>query len=303
MSKRIAVAAEAHAFPAAFLQSHLTVDAKTATAYNARGAPHDGAQNATWAPSGPPSAGGSCAGASAACAGRLHTGRAADAVTCYGWRLERGRPSLAAAAGRRWEEWHAGDDAYAAALATALLVYSHGRQVAHNVAAPVFRINASGDVDTATATAWATALRSPAVAALTPALGVWLYSRSYGRGHGNGDALRHLLDRHGNPPKRCTAYLSSDATMIPRTRAALAAGSIYRRLPVAMLAADVDDGRRLIALARGSGASPRVIACPVDVGRMPLAVTRRGRTVGACAACRYCLPANGAAGDVVFVQR
>ena len=47
MSKPLEVAAEAHAFPAAFLQSHLTVDGKTATAYNARGAPHDGAQNAT----------------------------------------------------------------------------------------------------------------------------------------------------------------------------------------------------------------------------------------------------------------
>ena len=309
MTKRIAVAAEGHAFPAAFLQSHLTVDAKTATAYNARGAPHDGAQNATWAPSGPPLPygdlpGGSCAGASAACAGRLHTGRAADAVTCYGWRLERGRPSLGAAAGRRWTEWHDGDDAYRAALATALLVYSHGRQVAHNVAAPAFRINASGDLDTATATAWDAALRSPAVAALAfPALDVWLYSRSYGRGHGNGDALRLLLDRHGRPPPRCHAFLSSDASMIPRTRAALAAGSIYRRLPVAMLAADYDEGRRLLALARNGDASRRVIACPVDVGRMPLAVTRRGRTVGACSACRYCLPANGAAGDVVFVQR
>jgi hypothetical protein len=303
MSKRIDVAAEGHAFPAAFLQSHLTVDGKTATAYNARGGPHDGAQNATWAPSGPPSAGGSCAGASAGCAGRLHTGRAADAVPCYGWRLERGRPSLAAAAGRRWTEWHDGDDNYRAALATALLVYSHGRQRAHNVDAPAFRINASGDINTATAAAWGTALRSPAVADLEPALDVWIYSRSYGRGHGDGDALRLMLDRHGRPPPRTTVYLSSDATMQRRTRAALAAGSIYRRLPVSMLAADVDDGRRLLALVRGNGPAPRVIACPVDVGRMPLAVTRRGRTVGACAACRYCLPANGAAGDVIFVQR
>ena len=208
-SRRIDVAAEAHVFPAAFLQSHLTVDGKTATAYNARGAPHDGAQNATWAPSGPPSAGGSCAGASAGCAGRLHTGRAADSVPCYGYRLEVHRTSLKNAAGRRWADWHDGDDNYRAALATALLVYSHGRQRAHNVAAPAFRINASGDVDQATAQAWNTALRSAAIAALEPALDVWLYSRSYGRGHGDGDALRLLLDRHGNPPPRCIAYLSS----------------------------------------------------------------------------------------------
>ena len=302
-SRRIDVAAEGPTFPAAFLQSHLTVDGKTATVYNARGAPHDGAQNATWAPSGPPSAGGSCAGASAGCAGRLHTGRAADSVPCYGYRLEVHRTSLKNAAGRRWADWHTGDDDYRAALATALLVYSHGRQRAHNVAAPAFRINASGDVDQATAQAWNTALRSAAIAALEPALDVWLYSRSYGRGHGDGDALRLLLDRHGNPPPRCTAYLSSDATMHRRTRAALE--GTYRRLPVAMLAADVDDGRRLLALVRGGGASPRVIACPVDVGRMPLAVTRRGRTVGACAACRWCLPPTHrpAAGDVIFVQR
>ena len=302
MTRRLPVAAEAHAFNAAFLQSHLTVDGKTATAYRPDGsAPHDGAQNATWHPSGPPSAGGSCAGASAGCAGRLHTGRPGDAVACYGWRLERGRPSLAAAAGRRWAEWHTGDDSYTADLATALLIYSHGRQVAHNVAAPCFRINASGDVDQVTARAWNTALRSAAVAALEPALDVWLYSRSYGRGHGDGDALRLLLDDAGEPPPRCTAYLSSDATMHRRTRAALE--GTYRRLPVAMLAADVADGRRLLALVRDGAAAPRVIACPVDVGRMPLAVTRRGRTQGACSACRYCLPANGAAGDVVFVQR
>lgn len=302
MTRRLDVAAEAYAFPAAFLISHLTVDGKTATAYNARGAPHDGAQNATWAPSGPPSAGGSCAGASAGCAGRLHTGRQADSVACYGYRLEQHRPTLKTAASRRWAQWHDGNDAYRGALATALLVYSHGRQVAHNVAAPTFRINASGDLNTETAAAWATALRSATVTALDPPLDVWLYSRSYGRGSGDGDALRHLLDRNG-PPKRCTAYLSSDATMILRTRVALSAGSIYQNLPVAMLAADVDEGRRLIALVRGDGPARRVIACPVDVGRMSLAVTRRGKTVGACAACRYCLPASGAAGDVVFVQR
>ncbi len=269
-----------------------TTGAASVTASGARAL----SKNATWLP-----AGRTCPGRSSVCYG-------ADHLQCYAAVLERARPgSLARAADRRLAIW---DDALAAnkgkELAFELLKYVWDRQLSRGITRPTFRLHASGDFYSAAyATAWDIALRLAGSGLYQWVnrdhgpipLTTWTYTRSYGSVAG--DIAARLLDAEGAPAPGFTLYLSSDESMVARTRNAVEGR--YHRLPVAVMADDADHGADLLRQIRGTD-TRRTLVCPVDSGRMGHVVESRGETVGACYKCRACLPVSGidSAPDIIF---
>ena len=229
-------------------------------------------------------------------------------MQCYAAVLERARPgSLARAADRRLAIW---DDALAAnkgkELAFELLKYVWDRQLSRGITRPTFRLHASGDFYSAAyATAWDIALRLAGSGLYQWVnrdhgpipLTTWTYTRSYGSVAG--DIAARLLDAEGAPAPGFTLYLSSDESMVARTRNAVEGR--YHRLPVAVMADDADHGADLLRQIRGTD-TRRSLVCPVDSGRMGHVVESRGETVGACYKCRACLPVSGidSAPDIIF---
>ena len=269
-----------------------TTGAASVTASGARAL----SKNATWLP-----AGRTCPGRSSVCYG-------ADHLQCYAAVLERARPgSLARAADRRLAIW---DDALAAnkgkELAFELLKYVWDRQLSRGITRPTFRLHASGDFYSAAyATAWDIALRLAGSGLYQGVnrdhgpipLPTWTYTRS--DGSVAGDIAARLLDAEGAPAPGFTLYLSSDESMVARTRNAVEGR--YHRLPVAVMADDADHGADLLRQIRGTD-TRRTLVCPVDSGRMGHVVESRGETVGACYKCRACLPVSGidSAPDIIF---
>jgi len=268
---------------------------------------------ATWLPSGPPSEGGTCPGASTYCH-RNDTGK----LTCYALRLERGRPTLGTLVDKRLAAWESLTQGEKVTLAAAILQRAHATQTqpgalsahaGHPVDRPAIRLGAGGDLhDVATGQAYADAL---AWAALPESgiddLRAWLYSRSYGL-DGLEDPLGPIADgiANGRLPN-VAAYLSSDPSMVDRTRRALAGR--YSHLPVAVLADTPEDGAAILDDLRGTDRH-RSILCPTDRPHRPLAIASRRTTEpyarGICTRCRACIdPARGHDRplDVVFVRR
>jgi hypothetical protein len=136
---------------------------------------------------------------------------------------------------------------------------------------------------------------------------VWLYSRSYCL-DGLDDPLGPIADkiREGDITNT-SAYLSTDPSMVDRTRTALAGR--YSHLPVAVLASTMTEGRDILDTLRGPDRH-REIICPTDRPTRPLPIASRRtgepHAQGACARCRACIdPARGLerSQDVVFVRR
>ena len=269
-----------------------TTGAASVTASGARAL----SKNATWLP-----AGRTCPGRSSVCYGGDH-------LLCSAAVLVGARPgSLARAADRRLAIW---DDALAAnkgkELAFELLKYVWDRQLSRGITRPTFRLHASGDFYSAAyATAWDIALRLAGSGLYQWVnrdhgpipLTTWTYTRSYGSVAG--DIAARLLDAEGAPAPGFTLYLSSDESMVARTRNAVEGR--YHRLPVAVMADDADHGADLLRQIRGTD-TRRTLVCPVDSGRMGHVVESRGETVGACYKCRACLPVSGidSAPDIIF---
>jgi len=296
-----------------FLSSDLKCSPVAGTSRDGSPRASDSVRIATWLPSGPPSEGGTCPGATTYCHRDAH-----GKMTCYACRLET-RPTLRALTSRRLEVWRSLDQGGKTTLAAAILARAHAMQTSpsplsahagHPVQRPVVRLGAGGDLeDVATGQAYAAAL---AWASLPESgiddLRVWLYSRSYGLNDME-DPLGPIADgiRDGSI-QNCSAYLSTDPEMIQRTRRALQSHR-YAHLPVSVLAATMDEGRRILYTLRGPQ-GPREIICPTDRPTRPLPIASRRpgepHASGICPRCRACIdPARGLerSQDVVFVRR
>jgi len=293
-----------------FLSSDLKCSPVAGTSADGTPRASDSVRMATWLPSGPPSQGGTCPGASDYCHSPDGT------LVCYSDRLERSRPSLGRLVRDRLEVWNALSQGEKVTLCAAIIGVAYRAQAepsplsshaGHPVAAPILRIGAGGDLDTwATAQAWADALHW--AADRYPTLRAWIYSRSYCiDGHaGPGDPLGPIAYgiADGRLPN-VSAYLSSDPSMIDRTRRALAGR--YSHLPVAMLADTRAQALGLLAdLERGG----RPVVCPTerDTHRWPLAMRRpdENHAQGACARCRACITPAGShtiTPDIIFIRR
>jgi len=267
----------------------------------------DSVRMATWLPSGPPSQGGTCPGASDYC--HSPDGK----LVCYSDRLERSRPSLGRLVGDRLEVWNGLTQGERVTLAAAIIGVAYRAQAepsalsshaGHPVAAPILRIGAGGDLDTSsTGQAWADALHW--AADRYPTLRAWMYSRSYGL-DGLDDPLGPIADgiANGRLPN-VSGYLSSDPSMIDRTRRALAGR--YSHLPVAMLADTRAHALDLLGdLERGG----RPVVCPTerDTHQWPLAMRRPDEPYarGACDRCRACITPAGShtvTPDIIFIRR
>jgi len=270
----------------------------------------DSVRMATWLPSGPPSQGGTCPGASDYC--HSPDGK----LVCYSDRLERSRPSLGRLVGDRLEVWNGLTQGERVTLCATVVEVAYKAQAhpsalsahaGHPVAAPILRIGAGGDLDTrATAEAWADALHW--AADRYPTLRAWMYSRSYCLdGHaGLDDPLGPIADgiAQGRLPN-VSAYLSSDPSMIDRTRRALAGR--YSHLPVAMLA---DTRAQALDLLADLGRGGRPVVCPTEreAHQWPLAMRRptENHARGACDRCRACITPAGShtvTPDIIFIRR
>jgi hypothetical protein len=296
-----------------FLSSDLKCSPVAGTSKDGTPRASDSVRVATWLPSGPPEQGGTCPGASTYC----HRAPGGT-LTCYALRLERGRPSLAALVDKRLTTWESLDQGEKVTLAAAILKRAHHTQTqpgplsAHAdnpVARPAVRLGAGGDLhDEATGQAWADALAWASLPASgIDDLSVWLYSRSYCLDVLD-DPLGPIADGiAAGTITNTSAYLSTDPSMIERTRTALAGR--YSHLPVAALASTMTEGRDILDTLRGPDRH-REIICPTDRPTKPLPIASRRtgepHARGICTRCRACIdPARGLdrSQDVIFVRR
>jgi hypothetical protein len=295
-----------------FLSSDLKCSPVAGTSADGTPRASDSVRMATWLPSGPPSQGGTCPGASDYC-------HAPDGkLVCYSDRLERSRPSLGRLVGDRLDVWNGLSQGEKVTLCAAIIAEAYRAQAepsplsshaGHPVAAPILRIGAGGDLDTSsTGQAWADALHW--AADRYPTLRAWIYSRSYELGRAPvlpiDDPLGPIADgiADGRLPN-VSAYLSSDPSMIDRTRRALAGR--YSHLPVAMLADTREQALGLLGdLERGG----RPVVCPTEreTHQWPLAMRRptENHARGACDRCRACITPAGShtvTPDIIFIRR
>ena len=243
-----------------------------------------------WAlPAGPPTMGGTCPGATPACAG------------CYAAALETAYTNLRdMIAGNGATIDHAlrcGGIGTAADLLTAAVRRSVELQRADGVTRPVFRWHSDGDIS---GPQYARAMRRAILA--TPTVEHWSYTRTLG-------AVR-MFD--GVPGFRL--YVSADAYNI---RAAARVAARWGR-PLAILADDASDAGQLWDTVRDTvgDAIPAPVTCPAagrwqHDGRGPAHIVghdgrratlqRGGVAVGACTACTVCLP-TGRVRSVMFLR-
>jgi len=297
---------EWHALACTFLSSDLKCSPVASSPTRAS----DSVRVATWLPSGPPSEGGTCPGATEYC----HRLDYAHPLTCYARRLELGRPSLGRKTVTRLETWTALGLGEKITLAAAIIDAAYRSQVepgplsthaGHPVERPILRIGAGGDLATREdGEAWAAALHWAGI--YRPTLRAWIYSRSYGLDPGAADPLGPIADgiRRGSITNTA-AYLSTDPDMTDRTRRALRGR--YSHLAVAVLADDHAQGAAILEELRRPN---RPLVCPVDreVRTWRTADRRPGDPYasGACSRCRACIEPTGRRTwqqDVIFPRR
>jgi len=296
---------EWHALALTFLSSDLKCSPVASSPTRAS----DSVRTATWLPSGPPDQGGTCPGATEYCH-RNDDGK----LTCYARRLELGRPSLGRKTVSRLETWNTLGLGDKTTLAAAIIDAAYRSQVepsplsthaGHPVERPILRIGAGGDLATRQdGEAWAAALHWAGI--YRPTLRAWLYSRSYGLdGPDPLEPLAAALDT--GHVHNLAAYLSTDPSMVDRTRRALEPGSVYEHLPVAVLA---DTHAQGVEILDDLGRPHRPLVCPVDreVRTWPTADRRPGdpHASGACSRCRACIEPTGRRTwnqDVIFPRR
>lgn len=298
---------------AAFLSS----DLKTGPVAQGPNRASDSVRNATWLPSGPPETGGTCPGASPGCSRNPLTG----SLICYADRLERGRPALGKLVDRRLQVWQNLDQGQKMTLCAAIIEETVRMQTqplktsthhGHPIQRPTLRIGSGGDLDTyETGQAWTAALHWAGLR--FPTFRAWLYSRSYGLDQP--DPLEPLAAAlNTGHVTNTAAYLSTDPTMVGRTRRALAPGSVYANLPVAVLADTHAQGVEILDHLLRPPA--RRLVCPTEreTHTWPLALRRPrapGRKAepfhqGACHRCRACIEPAGSrtwTNDIIFIRR
>jgi hypothetical protein len=242
-------------------------------------------------PAGPEDIGGSCPGATPACEGCY----AAVLESAYTGLREMLAGNLRAV---RHLLDHGGPDLLARRFA-AMVRHSADLQRTDGIVRPVFRWHADGDVFSRE---YARAIR--AAAAATPDVEQWIYTRTTW-------AVRDLV---GVP--NLHVLVSVDRFNLARAARVAARWGV----PVAILADDDDERRRLWERVRRwdpSGRIPPAVICPAsgkwqrdghgpahivgaDGRRSSLA--RGGQAVGACVACRLCLPSAPVSRSVVFLR-
>ena len=296
----------------------LSRDLKTGPVAAGPGRASDSVRNTTWLPSGLPEDGGTCAGASPGCYRDPVTGK----LICYARRLELGRGmALGKLVDHRLQVWQNLELPDLMTLCSSIILETVRMQTqpartsthhGHPVQRPTLRIGGGGDLTADAGQAWAAALHWAGLR--FPTFRAWLYSRAYGLTTGP-DPLEPLAAAlNTGHVHNLAAYLSTDPSMVDRTRRALAPGSVYERLPVAVLADTTDQGA---AILDDLGRPPaRRLVCPTErtTHTWPLALRRPrapGRPAepfhqGACSRCRACIEPAGTrtwTSDIIFIRR